>query len=176
MTRIEVNLPEFLHPEMDILFLALNPPEVSNKKGHYFSRNLSFWNLMYDAGLITKPIFNPVLGDTTIFGGQTINYKNAVYGVTDLNRDVVETHSGSVDVEQTQVARTLNILKTHETKVLCLIHSKVATSFEEAGLIRRSGYGLVGTYENTKIYEMPFHSASIACKHLLYCALQAELE
>lgn len=36
-----VNLKEYIYPEMDILFLALNAPLVSNANAHWFSRNLS---------------------------------------------------------------------------------------------------------------------------------------
>lgn len=36
-----VTLKEYVHPEMDILFLALNAPEVSNANAHWFSRNLN---------------------------------------------------------------------------------------------------------------------------------------
>ena len=172
---MRVNLPEFLHERMDILFVPLNPPEVSNRNRHYFLRNRSFWNLLYDAGLIVEPVADILAADDLVFGSQGINYHNAVFGITDLNRTVVETKSSKVKADGTHVKRILSILGNHPTKVLCLIHSKVGNAFEDAGLIQRRDYGLVGYSGSTKIYEMPFHNASIPNKHLLYRKLLDEL-
>jgi hypothetical protein len=52
----KVNLREYIHPKMDILFVALNAPEISNSNAHWFSRNLNFWDILFEAGLTTRRI------------------------------------------------------------------------------------------------------------------------
>ena len=175
-----VNLKEYIHDKMDILFVALNAPEISNANQHWFSRNLSFWNQLCEAGIITQPIWNPLEGDERVFGSNQINFNNWNIGVTDLNREVVETDSSEVKTNKEQVDRILMILKTRKVKKLCLMHGKVAEEFEKHGLITRnySGganiYGKVGRFEATDIYEVPFHNASIPNKHFYYRLLFSE--
>lgn len=174
---MRVNLLEILHPKMDILFLALNPPVISNNNGHYFSNNLSFWNLLDNCDLITQPVASKLTGDDEVFKKQNINYKNAVYGITDLLHDKVETDSNLVSVEKNRINRILKIIDQKPTKILCLMHSKVANAFQKAGLIKRKvGYGLVGKLKNTLIYEVPFHNASVPEKVNYYNLLRESIK
>jgi len=165
----KINLNEILHPKMDLLFVALNPPVNSNNNGHYFSNNLSFWNLLLNSRLITQPVKSKITGDDEVFRRNSINYNNAVYGITDLVHDLIETNSNKVQVEKSRVNRILNLLDTHDVKTMCLMHSKVANAFQDSGLIRRMpNYGMVGKYKSTIIYEVPFHNAPIGNKEKYY--------
>ncbi len=83
------HLPEFIHGRMNILFLALSTPELPYT-GHYFSENKVFWNLLYKSNLITRKITNPVEADTLVFGGTSINFRNAVFGITDFERTIIQ--------------------------------------------------------------------------------------
>ena len=174
----KVNLKEYIHPKMDLLFVALNAPEVSNANAHWFSYNLSFWNLLYRAGVITQTISDPKQGDVTIFGGSKINHSNWIIGVTDLNRDVVATKSTQVTTDSVQVKRILSIIENNSVKQICLMHSMVADEFERNGIIVRNNkngvnvFGVVGKYKSTIIYEVPFHSSnSIPNKEIYYSKL-----
>lgn len=163
----KVNLQEYIHPEMDILFVALNAPEISNNNAHWFSRNLNFWNILFGAGLITERIDDPLKGDQFIFGGQSINYNKNIYGVTDLVRTIVQTNSSGVKTHNEHVQRIFSILDRNPTTRVCLMHSTVADQFQKSGIIKRNysfgenNYGLVGKYKDTEIYEVPFHNAMI---------------
>jgi len=171
-----VNLIEIIHPKMDILFVALNPPVNSNNNGHYFSFNMSFWNLLYNSGLIEKPVRAKLTGDDEVFRNNTKNYKNTVFGITDLVHDKVETNSNKVRVEKERISRILDILQKNEVRVMCIMHSKVSYAFQDAGLIKRNpDYGLVGKYRDTLIYEVPFHNASIADKKRYYEVMKKEI-
>lgn len=173
---MQINLKEILHPQIDILFLALNPPVNSNNNGHYFSNNLSFWNLLYKSGLITQPVISKLTGDEEVFKKQIINYNQAVFGITDLVHDIVETNSNQVLPDRNRVNRILEILDCKPTKVLCLMHSSVSKTFQDVGLIKRNAdYGLVGVYKHTLIYEVPFHNASIGNKDGYYNILKEQL-
>lgn len=164
MTK-EVQLTEYIHPKMDILFVALNAPEVSNRNAHWFSRNLNFWNLLYQSGLVTEEISNPLEGDERVFGSQSVNYKQMIYGVTDLVRNIVQTNSSTIKTNDEQVDRILSLIDENPTRKICLMHSKVGEQFQKSGIINRNyvsnknNYGLVGNYKGTEIYEVPFHNA-----------------
>ncbi len=165
---VAVNLKEYIHPKMDLLFLALNAPEVSNKNAHWFSRNLSFWNLLFKSSIISQPIVDPLKGDETIFGNNIYNFNHWIIGVTDLNRDIVETRSSLVSIDKWEVERILNLLDNTKTSRLCLMHYRVAEEFEKHNIIKRNfhlrtnQYGKVGQYKSTEIFEVPFHNASIS--------------
>lgn len=152
---------------MDILFVALNAPEISNHNAHWFSATLNFWNILFDAGLITERIEEALRGDKTIFGSQSKNYNKKIYGVTDLVRDIVQTNSSGVKTHNEHVQRILSILDANPTKRVCLMHSTVADQFQKSGIVKRNyslrenEYGLVGKYNETEIYEVPFHNAMI---------------
>lgn len=171
----KVNLIEYVHPKMDMLFVALNAPEVSNENAHWFSYNLSFWNLLYKSGVITQTISDPKEGDIRVFRDNVINYKNWIIGVTDLNREVVATKSSHVTTDSNQVKRILSIIENNNVKRICLMHSMVAEEFERNGVIVRNNkhganeFGRVGKYKATVIYEVPFHSGnSIQNKEVYY--------
>lgn len=170
-----VNLTEYIHPEMDILFLALNAPEKSNANKHWFSGNLSFWNLLFRSELISKQIYDPLIGDEIVFGSNEINYMHWIYGVTDLNRRDVETDSSNVDVFKQDVLRIINILNIHNVKRLCLMHSKVSKAFRNLNSnikFNSNRYGLVGKYDDIQIFEVPFHNASVSNKEIYYKMLK----
>jgi hypothetical protein len=169
-----VNLSECIYKEMDIFFVALNAPVKSNTNKHWFSGSLSFWNLLFRSGLIKEQILDPLIGDVKVFKEHSINYNNWVYGITDLDRETVETNSSNVKTDKAQVARIISILEKCKVKKLCLVHSKVAKEFESQGYITRNYkagknvYGKVGKYKGTEIFEVPFHNASIPNKELYY--------
>jgi hypothetical protein len=170
----KVNLQKYIHPKMDILFVALNAPDVSNTNRHWFSRNLSFWNLLFKAGIITQRIVDPLEGDEIVFDSTKINSGGIVIGVTDLNRDDVETKSNFVQTSKQQVERILEIIADTKVKKICIMHSKVAKEFAFNGIIKRNFkdgkncYGKVGNYIETEIFEVPFHNASLPEKEKYY--------
>ena len=50
-------LPDYLAPNLDIVFVGLNPGAFSARRGHYYARpgNL-FWPALYQAGLVPAPL------------------------------------------------------------------------------------------------------------------------
>ena len=172
-----VNLKEYIHPKMDILFLALNAPEVSNANAHWFSRNLSFWNLLYQSGLINQPISDPKEGDETVFGSNQMNLEGKVFGVTDLNNEIVQTDSRGVNVEERHLKRILDILRNNKVEKLCLMHSTVGSVFRTSGHLEKTTgnrYGLIGYINQTEVYEVPFRNAPVASKEQFYKLLVSD--
>lgn len=158
----------FIREGLDILFVGLNPANTSSKKGHYFSTNPAFWNQLYDAGLITKPV-DMNKADDIVFGSSVINYKNCQYGVTDLVNYLAESNSSVVrPTEQHCKDLKQNIVKYRPKKVI-LLHSKVIKYFVKGYLQKTvAGYGCLGKLiDNCEsvFYNVPFpHGNAITSK------------
>lgn len=46
-------LPDYLAPNLEIVFIGLNPGTYSDKMGHYFARSTNlFWTALYASGLV----------------------------------------------------------------------------------------------------------------------------
>jgi hypothetical protein len=155
------NLNSFIHNKMDVLFLALNPPIISNNNGHYFSRVKTFWDILSESGLIEHSNFHLNQADEIIFGENYLNYKKKIFGITDLVHHKVETKSSKVKPTVEDFKRIINIIDTLEINTLVLMHSSVIKCFEKHNIIEQtSDYGFVGNYKKTKIYKVPFPTGS----------------
>ncbi len=65
----------YLREGLDVLFVALNPPQQSNNNGHYFSgRNSRFFQQLFKSGLITENL-DKLIADESVFGGKNITIK-----------------------------------------------------------------------------------------------------
>ncbi len=50
-------LPDYLAPNLDIIFVGINPGEYSARVGHYFARKTNlFWTALYQAGLVPEKL------------------------------------------------------------------------------------------------------------------------
>ena len=119
-----VKLKPFIGHNLEILFIALNPPKKSNDNGHYFSRFPNFWNQLFLSGLIEKEV-DKKNADELIFGSNNFNYKNWNYGVTDLVPDLVETSSQKVRPTNDHVNNLKDDIYKYKPKNAIIIHSKV---------------------------------------------------
>lgn len=157
----DINLNPFIHSKMDILFVPLNPPSISNSNGHYFSRVSTFWDILFESGLITNRNFDFRIGDEIVFKNNEINKNKAIYGISDLIFDLIETDSTKVKPNRKHVDYILGIVRKNKVKNLCLMHSRVINAFIKNKIIPYSKkYGFVGTYNNTNIISVPFPTGS----------------
>lgn len=119
------NLRRFLRPQLDVLFVALNPPIESNENGHYFSGKRSrFFDLLYLSGLTTKDLCKSE-ADEIVFGSTSINHNHCEFGVVDLVEDVVQTNSGRVRPTTQHVDLLFSRLHQFNPRFVCVIHHKV---------------------------------------------------
>jgi hypothetical protein len=140
-----VNLKPFTRPGLDVLFLALNPPEQSNANGHYFSgTNSAFFKLLFQSGLISQAV--PKLeADDVVFGDTNVNHKGSEFGIMDLVEDFVMTHSGKVRPQRSHVGETVGRIHALSPRFLCVIHSKVRDALNaHAGFTKPLTYGING--------------------------------
>lgn len=139
------NLRPFLRPHLDVLFVALNPPEQSNANGHYFSGTGSrFFQLLHGSGLITKAI-PKANADEIVFGSTAVNHSGKEFGVVDLVTNVVQTDSRKVRPTQQHVGALLEHIRELDPRYVCIIHSKVRDALVKHGrLAGRLTYGICG--------------------------------
>ena len=141
----QMKLRPFIRPRLDVLFVALNPSEQSNDRGHYFSGKQSrFFKLLGLSGLTVEEVDRTV-ADDIVFGGNALNYKGADFGVTDLVDDLVKTDSSDVVVERRHVDQLLARIRGFEPRFICVIHSKVRDELNRSGDLAASlEYGFCG--------------------------------
>lgn len=170
----------FLRENLDILFIALNPPVQSNNNGHYFSgRQSLFFKQLYLSGLITENL-DKTTADDLVFGGNRYNYRSKNFGVIDLKPKVEETNSNKVKVKSEDTELMINRIKTYRLKNVCIIHGEVMKYFKRAtGIELKIGYnGRVFKDLNTEFYCNYFpngNSISTETKIRVYQALKNNL-
>lgn len=121
----------YLGENLDIFFIALNPPEQSNNNGHYFSgRQSTFYKQLYMSGLINADL-NKLYADEEVFGGNKYNYKNKKYGIIDLIPRKVETNGNAVTVHREDVDLAIDRILMHRPKIVCFLHYKVKDNFSK---------------------------------------------
>jgi double-stranded uracil-DNA glycosylase len=51
--EIRPDLPDYLRPGLDVIFVGFNPGDRSSRIGHYYAgRGNQFWNFLYESGLV----------------------------------------------------------------------------------------------------------------------------
>lgn len=156
----ESRLTPFLRKNLDILFIGLNPATGSSENGHYFSVNQSFWNQLFESGLITKHV-DKSNADKLIFGSNKYNYKNWDFGITDLITEIAESNSTKVKPKQTDLIRLENIIKEYKPRTIVLLHGKVLKKFicYLGYIVPKSNTGNLGKLieqSNTTFYNIAF--------------------
>lgn len=121
-------LKPFLRPDLDILFVGLNPAKGSNDNGHYFSVKQSFWNQLYNSGLILNRVDCGV-ADQKVFGSNSMNYKQCNYGITDLVITIAESNSTKVKPTIEDCIRLKSDIENYRPKIVIILHSKVIKKF-----------------------------------------------
>jgi hypothetical protein len=133
----------YLRNNIDLLFIALNPPRQSNSNGHYFSGKSSlFFKQLFESGLITTNI-DKSKADEIVFGANKYNYKNLQFGVVDLVPHIVETNSNSITVTKENVSLLLDRIRMYKPNNICIIHSKVRVEIEKE-IGKKISYGANG--------------------------------
>ncbi len=91
-------LPDHLAPDLDIVFVGINPGDYSDRVGHYFARKQNlFWTALYDAGLVPIPLKPEEDARMLEFG----------YGLTDIVKRATANASLVAGHEFTEGARVL---------------------------------------------------------------------
>jgi uracil DNA glycosylase superfamily protein len=115
----------FLRNNLDILFIGLNPALGSSQNKHYFSVNQSFWNQLYDSGLIITNV-DKSYADDFIFGSTEYNCN---FGITDLITSIAESDSTKIKPKSQDSIHLKNTIIEFSPKVSIILHSKVLKIF-----------------------------------------------
>ena len=126
----ERDLPEYLRPGLDLVFVGFNPGERSALVGHYYAgRGNAFWPLLHQAGLVPEPLTYRDDGRLPDLG----------IGLTDL---VGRSTRSSAELSRAELAAGAAALRA---RLLCLRPRVVAFTGKgayEAFAGRRCGLGL----------------------------------
>lgn len=155
----------FMRPNLDVLFVGLNPATASAERQHYFSTTAHFWNRLYDSGLITRALrcrnFDGY-ADDLVFGQTTYNAHNWSYGITDLMRTVVETNSQKVKPTTEDCKAFCDSIRIFKPRVVVLMGGKVYDSIIKYCRLSRqvsNEYGNIGRLLagcDTTFFYVPF--------------------
>ena len=143
------SLPDYLQPNLCLVFIGFNPGQHSAAVGHYYAgRGNLFWPLLYEAGLVPEPITHAEDHRVLEFG----------IGLTDLvkrptrssnNLSAAEAHAGAADL--------LHKILTYTPRVICFNGKGVYTWFSQ-----RQAFDLGLQTEmigRTRLFVMPSTSA-----------------
>lgn len=162
----KLKLVPFLRPNLDILFVGLNPAKGSNDNGHYFSVNQAFWNQLYEAELILKPV-NKLVADNLIFGNNHLNFDNWQYGIIDLVTTIAESDSTKINPSYKDCICLLSDIEKFKPKTVVILHGKVLSKlFDFLGSVApKANTGKLGQLINkstTEFFNIAFpHGNSI---------------
>jgi len=106
MTDTEATLPDLLAPNLDILFVGINPSRYSVEQGHYFARKINrFWPCFSQSRLSAKA--RAGLGVTALLPVHDSALPNYGFGFTDLVKRATANASELAPVEFVEAVATL---------------------------------------------------------------------
>jgi TDG/mug DNA glycosylase family protein len=117
----EKTLPDYLRPDLPLVFIGINPGYYSAQVGHYYARpgNL-FWWALSRSGLVDKPVFAENDADLLNYGiGLTDVVKRPTHSSGDLRQD--EFDAG--------VQVLMKKLDRYKPRVACFVGILGATAF-----------------------------------------------
>jgi len=121
MSRIPVSLPDYLAPDLSILFVGINPGLRSSEVGHHYAGPSNrFWQLLFDAGLVPYRMIPQDDGRLLDYGyGLTNLIAKPTAGVQDLTRqDFLQGRRGLVTKIETYQPALVAVLGISVARVL----------------------------------------------------------
>jgi TDG/mug DNA glycosylase family protein len=104
-------LPDYLAPNLDIVFVGINPGEYSDRVWHYFARKQNgFWEALYQSGLVQERLMPEDDYRMPQFG----------YGLTDIIKRATPNASHVAGAEFIEGAKILRAkLARLKPRVIC---------------------------------------------------------
>jgi mismatch-specific thymine-DNA glycosylase len=151
----------FIGPNLDLLFVGLNPVEKSLVNGHYFSSfpstwRSSLWYQLHHSGF-SGLLYSEFEADEKIFGDSRKRL-----GITDLVDDVPTTNPNKLTKEDISRGRSRLTEEIHryKPKVVCFLGKDTYRKFRGFSKKRPVEYGIQNDSEGeSKIYLAAFPSS-----------------
>ncbi len=146
-------LPDYLAPGLDIVFVGINPGVQSAQAGHYYANPRNpFWRLLYEAGLTPRQLRPDEDHLLPTFG----------YGITDI---VKRPSRGVADLTTTDFRRGRRILEGKlvacQPRIVCFNSKTGFVNFFGPAAFRRFGRQAV-TIGAPRVFVMPSTSPANA--------------
>lgn len=135
-----------------ILFVGINPHPGSERRGVPFSNNKMFWYLLNRAGLLQE-VESDLKNDATlkqIYDDKFVS-KYALNFVNLVDRPTVNVAKLKKGEEQAGVRRALDLIRTHQPKVVCFIGKVTFNKFQGS---RQCDYGWQENIAQSRVYLM----------------------
>lgn len=118
-------LPDYLQPDLDLVFVGANPGLISAERGHYYANpQNAFWRLLYESGLVPERLGPEDDARINEFGvGLTDLVKRPSSGIGDLSQR--ERRSGAGEL--------LEKLEACRPRVVCFNGKEVYRGFSGHG-------------------------------------------
>lgn len=144
--RGEELLHDYLAPDLDIIFIGLNPGLYSDKTGHHFARSTNlFWTALYESGLVTERLKPQDDVRITAFG----------YGMTNL----VARATNNIDaLSPDEFVRGGKVLRRKISRYAPRIACFVGITGYRIAYDKRAQFGLQASspaWGNTKLFIVP---------------------
>ncbi|TMA11903.1 MAG: mismatch-specific DNA-glycosylase [Deltaproteobacteria bacterium] len=156
--RAHTPLPDYLAPDLNLLFVGINPGIISAAAGHYYAnpRN-SFWRLLHEAGL-TRAQLRPE---------EDHRMPQLGYGLTDI---VKRPSHGAGDLKTREFIanrhRLLEIVERYKPRAVCFNSKTAFEGFFGKGTLRTFGPQAV-TLADTSVFVLPSTSPANAAVPLV---------
>ncbi|MBI2458182.1 MAG: mismatch-specific DNA-glycosylase [candidate division NC10 bacterium] len=146
-------LPDYLAPGLDIIFVGINPGEQSARAGHYYANPRNpFWRLLYEAGLTPRQL-RPEEDHLLLTLG---------YGITDI---VKRPSRGVADLTAADFRQGRRILEEKlracQPRIVCFNSKTGFVNFFGPGAFRHFGRQEV-TIGSSHVFVMPSTSPANA--------------
>jgi TDG/mug DNA glycosylase family protein len=153
MTRGLFPLPDYLAPDLDVIFVGINPGVQSARAGHYYANPRNpFWRLLHEAGLTPRELRPDQDHLLPTFG----------YGITDI---VKRPSRGAADLSPTDFRQGRLILEekllTCQPQIVCFNGKTGFINFFGPGASRRFGRQAV-TIGASRVFVVPSTSPANA--------------
>lgn len=153
------NLRPYLRENIDVLFIGLNPSDISDTNGHYFSVKQSFWDQLLQSGLLTKRV-DKSYADEIVFGTNMANRNSWNYGIVDIIHTVSDRDSTDIKPSKNDYEWLKENILLFKPRVACIIHSKVMKCIDKFTLetldIHHGCMGKLLNEVNTTFFYIPF--------------------
>ena len=180
---------KYLEGNKELIFVALNPTVEAKENEAVFCKNVTFWNILKNAGYNIEIINNKGSYPYKSMAANVFNSKTP-YGFVDIVEDCYEKKSSKVSINDKHFSDLIEKIQKTNCKKIILLGHKVAEFFvkryrkelggkwdelknDKSVIKKNDGKGIMRLYRNygelgvislynneTKVYVVPFPETS----------------
>lgn len=161
-------LPDYLVPDLDVVFVGTSPGTLSAALGHYYSRtNNAFWDLLWEADLTGERRLIPEQDSLVLEYGM---------GLTDVVQSRASSSDSHLKVGDYEVPAFVAKIEEFKPFVVAMNGKKAAEKVSRFLSVSGTSYGLADwSIGSSRVYILPSSSGANATRaYFLPMASKAE--